>query len=215
MNGTDEAKHRHLGGDREDQLAEYRAGRMSEEERHAFDREILADAALADALYGDVNLAVAIEEVGSSAQRRVVAVPRWWQRRSVRIVVPLAAAAVALLVLLPPARDPGTPPGEETFRGAESIARILRPVGDLDEVPSRFVWTRDPDAAMYRLELYDTTARLLYRSTTSDTTVVLPEGALSEDGFEEGYWKVIPMSDAGVERPGPPPASIRLRRDRE
>ncbi len=217
MKGTDGAGSPRLTADQENRLADYRAGRMSPEASRAFERDVLSDDDLASALYGDVNLSMALDEVAAGAmeapsERKVVKNPRGWNRRFLPILVPLAVAALVLLVMFPPERDRGARRGEPTFRGAESSVQIIRPVGVLDDVPTRFVWTLDSGAAMYRVELYDSSARLLHRSTTSDTILVLPQGVLSDGAFEEGYWKVIPMNDVGVERPSPSPMSIRMRR---
>jgi hypothetical protein len=194
----------------DDRMAAYLAGELPAEEARALEREILGEDAKAEALYGDGNVAAAIDAAAASRRRKVVPLP-WWRRTSVRIVLPLAAAALAAIVLLP-SREPA-PPGNETFRGKG--ARLLSPVGDVDAVPSRFTWTRDAGAAMYRLELYDLDARLRFRVTTAETTAVLPAEALSGESFETGYWKIVPMNEAGVERPGPPPASIRVREARD
>jgi hypothetical protein len=136
---------------------------------------------------------------------------RPWVRRHLKIVVPLAAAATALFVLVP--RGGNDEPAEETFRG-DGAARLLSPVGAIDGPPATFTWTRDEGAALYRMELYDETAELRFRATTAETTLTIPEGEPAGPPFRSGYWKVVPMTGAGVGRPGPPPASIRVRAGR-
>lgn len=197
------------GSGREERLAAYVAGELPDAEARAFEDEILSDPALAEELYADANLAAAL---AAAARRKGKVVPmRPWVRRHLKVVVPLAAAAMALFVLVPRGGNDET--ADETFRG-DGSARLLSPVGAIDGPPASFTWTRDVGAALYRMELYDETAELRFRATTAETTLVIPEGELAGPPFRSGYWKVVPMTGAGVERPGPPPASIRVRAGR-
>jgi len=192
---------------REERLAAYVAGKLPDAEAKSLEEEILSDPALAEELYADANLTAALD---AAAERRREKVVPWrsWVGRHLRIVVPLAVAATAMLVLLP--RGEKTGPGDETFR-SEGTARLLAPVGAIDGNPSTFTWSRDEGAALYRMELYDEEAELRFRATTAETTLTVPDEAWAGRPFVAGYWKVVPMTAAGVERPGPPPVSIRVR----
>jgi hypothetical protein len=197
----------------ENRLADYRAGRLSPEERRSFEESVLASDELAAELYAETSLDAALETARKGDPSGTVAGPeRWWRRREVGFLVPLAAAALLLLVLRGPGDDDGSGPAPPTFRGEDAVARCVSPIGDLAAPPARFVWTRDPAAAMYRFELRDISSELLFRTTTSDTTLEVAADAWDADSFVEGYWKVVPMSAAGVERAKAPPALIRVTR---
>ena len=195
----------------ENRLADYRAGRLAPEDRRAFEEEVLASDELAGELYAEVSLDAALS-TGRNAASAGPSSPRWWRRRDVAVLVPLAAAALLLLVLRAPDRDRAGLPAPPAFRGEASGARCLSPIGDVETAPSRFRWSHDPAAVMYRFELYDASSALLFRTTTSDTTIEIPAGTIGEEVPFDGYWKVVPMNAAGVERSKPPPALLRVMR---
>jgi hypothetical protein len=110
-----------------------------------------------------------------------------------------AATAIAALVFLawpflsaPPEDD--VPPG---------APRALSPVGDIPRSPSAFVWTSDPDAESYRVELRGPADTLLWRTVVAETTLVLPAGLVDWNIIAYGQWHVTSQRSGGAEAQGP------------
>lgn len=111
---------------------------------------------------------------------------RWPFVLAVLLVV--AAAGVLYFVSRPAPPQPVVPAGRAT-RGMSSLA------GD----SARFVWSRDPRADIYRLEVYDLSSRLLAAAMLRDTTI--PASAVLPETAHAGIWRVVPVSRGGTELP--------------
>jgi hypothetical protein len=129
----------------------------------------------------------------------------------------LPIAAILVLALLTPqlirmgqrgAAGRGGPESEEDFRfrsgtahtaldseGVEASSRPhgLSPSGEVPSPPTHFVWTRDPGARLYRLEVQDETGRLLFFRMTRDTSVAVPEKAIAWGEVRSASWRVVPL----------------------
>ncbi len=178
-----------IDGTRAETLGRYRAGRLSPAEREAFERELLADDALASALYEDESLDALV-------------------RRRPRVRAPLPALAAAAVLVLAVgltwwnvARHPG-PAREPVLRGEPAAVRLLEPAAGGAAAPVRFVWTRDPLAASYRFELSDAGGHLVATRMLPDT--VLDAADLDAPAPASGSWTVVPIAADGHERPAPP-----------
>jgi hypothetical protein len=103
----------------------------------------------------------------------------------------------------------GGPESEEDFRFRSGAAhtttdsggdgevstrpRGLSPSGEVPSPPTHFVWTRDPGARLYRLEVQDETGRLLFFRMTRDTSVAVPEKAVEWGEVRSASWRVVPL----------------------
>jgi hypothetical protein len=199
-----------------ERMARYLGGELSQEERARWEREILADPRLADALYSDVNLRESIggaaDDVARARHRRdstaAAGGARW-----LRIALP--AAAVVLVALLVPRyfEKPGSAPsapapeGERRLRSASpaspssdgaSAPRVvaLFPTGSFDEPPERFLWTKDRLATTYRLEISDESKTIVFSAETPDTTLDFPAADLVGRAGAVLSWHVVPKSGA-------------------
>jgi len=175
---------------RAERLERYRAGRMLPEERAAFERDVLADDALAEALYA----AGALE---SFVRPRRRAAPPWRG-------LALAAAFAAVFAAAWWGAGRETPAPGPVRRGEDAAVRLLAPVGALAAPPERFAWTRDPSATGYRFELRDAAGRLVATRVTSDTVITAAE--IGAEPPAAGDWSVVPLAADGSERPAPPAA---------
>jgi hypothetical protein len=196
----------------EERLARYRAGAMSAAQRAEFEREILASEALSEALYGETSLdAVAAEvreEAGATRPVGVIRPRRSWTWALTRVALP-AAAALAVLAGVYRWAGHGARPTDDLVRGAGAAALPLSPRGAIASVPQRFVWTRDPGAQSYRVDLYTPDGILHVTATTSDTTHGV--AALAPAPFTAGEWQVVPIDADGMERPAAPRAAFHTR----
>lgn len=173
---------------RAERLERYRAGRMLPEEREAFERDVLADDALAEAFY-------AAEALESFARPRRRVAPPWPG-------LALAAAFAAVFTAAWWGAGRETPAPGPVRRGDGIAVRTLAPVGALAATPERFAWTRDPSAAGYRFELRDAGGRLVATRVTADTAIAAAD--LGAPVPPAGDWSVVPIASDGAERPAPP-----------
>lgn len=203
----------HRPGPTEDQverLARYRAGAMSASERQAFEREAVTDGAFMDALYAEQLLSPAPETAAAPehvARRVPFRAPR------VRWFLPAvvaAAAAGVVLALLTTTRPP-LPEGPDgaTLRGSAgsvhaSAARPIEPAGSLPAPPGVYRWSREPSAAHYRVEIFDTEGRLVASGVVRDTLATA--AALGAPPMAAGAWRVVAVRSDGAELPAMPPA---------
>lgn len=206
-----------LTPEQEERLARYRAGAMAADERAAFEREAAASGALLEALYVEESLdALAADALATApvldarpaiaARRR-----RGWSWGLTRILLPAAAAiAVAVGVFRWAGMERRTPGGEDVVRGAGAFAQPLEPTGDLASPPRRFVWTRDPAAETYRVELFGGDGAVIGVAVTADTTLGI--AALAPVAPAAGEWRVVPLDADGLERPVGPRAAFKTRR---
>jgi hypothetical protein len=117
------------------------------------------------------------------------------RRRYLTVAAGLAAAALAGVLLRPAAVPPPAAPDEAVSSAHRESAitttvapRILGPDGTASHVDS-LVWTRVPNAARYRLRIFDLEGTLVWDVQTSDTA--LPIAAhLRGDTATTYLWKV-------------------------
>ncbi len=195
-----------------DRLARYVSGELSGEERAALEREILADDALADALYGELALrSLPLQAPGAPARAIPATRPRsrppfWrWQ-----VALPAAAAVIAVFSMLWIVGRQTAGPGR-TLRGQGGAPRLLEPLGEVERVPGRFAWTPAAGAASYRLEVLDAEGRVRYETVTPRTSHPLPAGALP-DTLALLRWRVVPVDAASRELPASEFATLRIPR---
>lgn len=195
MNGD-----RSLTPDELDRLARYLAGSMDPAEQRSFEHAILEDPALADALYSQASLSARMPAAAPAP--RVMPMPvrtraawRW------AVAVPAAAALIAAVVLTVPARL-GRHAPTEILRGDEAVPRLLTPTGALERKPTRFTWTTAAGAVTYRLEVVDADAKPVFQTSTSDTSIELPQDALPAT-LTAARWRVVPLDESGLELPIP------------
>jgi hypothetical protein len=81
-------------------------------------------------------------------------------------------------------------------------ASAVFPTGSFDEVPPRFVWTRDPAATSYRLEVRNESDAVVYSFETADSTIAFPAELVAQKGILS--WRVVPKSAAGDLAPSAP-----------
>ena len=129
-----------------------------------------------------------------------------WYDRVVAFFTPkqwvLAGAAAALLVAVltftPLLRN--TPPefvlnGEETVRGGSLT--LISPVIDINAVPAYFEWKKLGEDVEYQVSIYN--AKLLWKTSTTDNTVSLPDDVKSRMVAGQRYsWQVKAFSKQGT-----------------
>jgi len=185
---------------KDERIADYLAGSMKAEEREEFEREVLASDELAEAVYAETSLDDAIRRAGvaGAAQRaETKIVPMgsrglaWW-----KVALPLAAAiALIAIPLVDRDRAPETGP---VFRGADSAFTIVGPTGRVASL-ERFTWNDDPGAAAYEVTVRDAAARIIWRMTTTETSVQPPSGAIPAE-LAGGTWTVRAFDASGFPR---------------
>jgi hypothetical protein len=202
---------RGLTPQQEEQLLLYLTGTMDARHRAAFETELFANDALAEAFYAEQTLA---EYRFPSRQRDVTAttpvsggaagrVPRRPARRRSRWPYALAAGVLILLAAVLT-----YPRFLERFNGAERLRGSETPdTGDdisvLHGATARFVWRSDARAAVYRFRAYDENGHPIGTTTTRDTFVVA--AAVLPDTSRSGVWLVVPQTLDGIDLPGQPP----------
>jgi hypothetical protein len=95
------------------------------------------------------------------------------------------------------------------MRGAEVVSHLREPVGPVDRVPTRFTWSAAAGATTYSLQIVGAGSAPLYETSTADTTVELPAGALPAT-LISARWRVVPYDGSGLELPIPPYAEFRV-----
>jgi hypothetical protein len=115
----------------------------------------------------------------------------WW-----KIALPLAAAIA--LISVPLANRDRSPEGGPVFRGADSAFTIQGPAGRVASL-DRFSWNADPGATSYEIVVRDAAARIVWRMTTTETSVDPPEGAIPPD-LTAGTWTVRAVDATGFAR---------------
>ncbi len=110
--------------------------------------------------------------------REILAQPR---RSSWRVLAPVAAAAAAAIVLfIVWPVNPDTQSGPPQHRDAPlsgvatSVPSPITPVGPAIRL-EEMVWSRVADADRYRLTLYDADGDVVWRATTTDTSIPFPD----------------------------------------
>ena len=209
----------------EERLARYRAGAMGDDERATFEREAVRDEALLEALYVEESLdALAADARGEREAPGPPALPmpvrdarpaiaerarRRWTRLAGALLPAAAAIVLAVGVFRWAGRERRGTTGDDVVRGGGVAAQPLEPTGDLAGTPARFVWSRDPGAQSYRVELFDAQGAVIATVVTADTTLAVE--ALTPSPPAAGEWKVTPLDADGIERPAAPAAAFRPR----
>lgn len=183
----------------ETRIRAYLNGDLSHDDRRSFEGSVLASESLARSLYEMVNMDACVNEALSG--RAEAAAPEtekrrgWWERWSVRVLVPAAAACIVIVAAVHWMHREGPPATTGVLRGSGGSVRGLSPSGPVDQFPRLFVWTRDAKATRYRVSLYDSESRLLYQTFTSDTTALVPSALADTTRARSGYWTVVPLDE--------------------
>jgi hypothetical protein len=202
----------------------YFAGEMSPDEQTAFERMMVENPEIAQAVYTEMGMGPVFHEAlqalrirhlesharladGSVSKR----VPWWGQARS-RFVVTVAAAAVVFLVVLVSnlGEEPTDQLSSEQFGADPTGFRGVAPTGFIDPLPAQFSWTPHPTATHYRLEIYDNSSQLVYSTLTNETMLIVAVDRLAEKGFHAGDWLVVPLDTHGVELGTTAPVGITV-----
>ena len=181
-----------MSKDQEERLQQYLDGRMDPRDQLAFEEELLGDPDLMAAAYDDISVRDSLKE--SAQARRIVSFGARSPRRrkwALPFLTVATAASIAFLVFVLP-----RPTDHEVFRGEAATApRAVEPLGDVATAPVRFVWTRDPGATQYRLEIFGPDGSRLHVSTTSDTVLVFDQDFTPP---ASGHWKATSLDSIGV-----------------
>lgn len=193
-----------LTSEQEERLGRYRAGRMSEAERAAFEREVVASEALGEELFAEAVL----DEV--RAERAAVEpLPLRRPRPAVwSYALPVAAALIAVSVLMWSRRPGGEAPDQGGLRGGMEAPRLIEPSGPLSREPLVLRWTSSPLADRYRVELYDDAGNSLGTAVTRDTVVAI--AALTARPVAAGEWRVVAILPSGLDGPRLGRAAFRV-----
>ena len=179
-----------MTADREDRLQQYLDGRLNASERAAFEQELLEDDALMGQAYDELNVRDALAERAGigGVPPRLQPRPR---RSAVAFLAVATAASIAFVAFILPRPDTG----DRVFRGGAGGAPVaVAPVGEVPDAPSRFVWTRDPGAMRYRIEIYLPDGDRLHVSTTADTFFTADGLAIPRTGS----WRATTLDSVGV-----------------
>jgi hypothetical protein len=188
--------------DHEEKMALYLAGELPPEQREAFEALLLEAGPeaelLSEELYSQLQLRDALAPAVASASSRLrrTAPPRPWRKAA---AMALVAGLAMVAVLLPQFRN-----GEErTFRGESHGTQLLS--AKRHDNGLHLLWTRDPGAARYRVELLDRGGLAVETRLTTDTLLVLtpPPSAIAT------RWRVIPLDSVGAALPAPPAEDLR------
>jgi hypothetical protein len=217
---------------REDRLERYLAGALSEDERRRFEEEILRSPELAADVYDELAAREAFEDatrlraavhatphgaapskesglavglVEGRERARLAPAGRPW-RLALRWALPPVAAAV-LLVAATVVWRLNEPEAPTAFRGEPASLSAVAPRDEVDTVPTRFVWHRDPAASRVRFELFDAESRLLFSTITADSFLTLPPATTAP---ARGYWKVTALDESNLAGPSTGPVWYRV-----
>ena len=171
------------------QLGAFLANALTEEERDAVERHLVACAECRSDLV--------------QAQRAVITAPsaRRTSRRHWITLGALAAAAVLVVAVWPRNNVTRSPvPIERDAPVTPVTAEVVTIVspsanGEIDEATSTFTWNRD-DGSSYRITVTDEGGRPLWTETTNDTSVVLPATAQLPRGARF-FWYVDALRPDG------------------
>jgi hypothetical protein len=129
-------------------------------------------------------------------------------RRRLLVALPALAAAAVLSVVMVPRQPsanavveaPRLRPGDGTVAEHVASLAVVAPAADAPVAGAglRFTWAGAGADALYTLTIADTTGRALWRTTTSDTSVTVPDTvALGTPGTH--HWWVDARTAAGRE----------------
>lgn len=110
------------------------------------------------------------------------------------ILAPVVAAAAAIVLFIVWPVNPDTQPGPPQHRDAPlsgvatSAPSPITPVGQAIRL-EEMVWSRVGDADRYRLTLYDADGDVVWRATTTDTSIPFPDSVELQQS-RPYLWKV-------------------------
>lgn len=130
-----------------------------------------------------------------------------WKAKEPRRDSPKTKAPTDVRAVRPPPESGALLPEREVRRGevrnklfeppqpsARRIAGIF-PLGTFGEAPSRFLWTSDPRAQRYRLEIRDETDHVVYSHELADTVLAWPSEELAGHANKILSWTATPLVD--------------------
>jgi hypothetical protein len=187
--------------DQEVRIARYRARMMTPAERETFERDVRQDETLRAAL-------AAAEASGPPVERRrgrvidvtrAIEIAREFREEPGSFVHAMTPIAIAIVIGLAawwwtPSHDAQTLDEVK----APSASMHLEPRGELSALPTRFVWTRDPAATRYRVEIYDADGHPLGVHVTTDTSLAF--AAVTQKPHDTAAWRAVPIDAAGRDR---------------
>lgn len=122
--------------------------------------------------------------------------PVWWGFAAAAVLIGVAVGVVGV-------RRSTAPPlpvregGGTILRG--SRVELLHPVGELDELPGELRWESVPDAAGYRVRVFEVGDTLLHEATTHDTRLELPAHLRRSMHRAVRYtWEVVAVDEGGA-----------------
>lgn len=128
--------------------------------------------------------------------RLVATVPRAHTLRR-HIWIPAVAAAVLMMVVWPrTTREPPERQHREATVAATVSPRALSPLGAVDSVKA-LAWSSVPQAANYRVRLFDSEGSVLFERQTTDTTIAVPASINLRRG---GSYHWIVDAETGFDR---------------
>jgi len=173
-----------VNDDREDSLQQYLDGHLDPDQCRDFEQELLADESLMADAYDEITIREALSERARVRRKR--------RRPGTAVWVSLAAAASLAFFAVIQFR----PEADPVYRGEADLApTAVSPVGRVAEIPDRFVWTRDPGAASYRLEIFDQEGSRRLVATSPDTFYTLEGGLVLPPA---GSWRATTIDSVGI-----------------
>lgn len=195
-----------LSEDQEEAIGRYQAGEMTSSERIAFEREVIHNDDLAEALYQQREMAGFLTPKSAAPPR-----PQRPSRTQWSVAGLLTVAAVASIFLI-------TRPGsdmvgdEPVFRGdGNSGPTPVAAEGILEAWPTFLAWRAVPGAERYRVQLRDDQSLPLLIRATTDTLLSLAREQLPPELPSGGHWQVTPIFPGDREGPAGPLVRFEVR----
>jgi hypothetical protein len=211
-----------LGPEWDEKISAYIGGRMSEADREAFEAVLLTQPEIAKVVYEKMGYGGVFHEALQALRIRhleahpriapgeVTARPPWWGRTRFRFAVAIAVTAIVLLVVmvsrLGDMQSRHLPTAGGPVRGLVGVS----PVGMVGPHPTLFVWTREPAATQYQLEIFDDSPQIVFVTVTQDSALTVPLDDLAGRGFRSGRWRVVPLGSHGARLSPSEPVPIRI-----
>ena len=196
-----------MNGDRsghltEDEMVAFLGHQLEAEERHEVELHLARCTECRDEL-------VAVTEI-LQPEREPRRIP--W-----RILAPVAAAAAAVTLVVAGPWNVGSPDDAPQHRDTpafgSAVPTPVAPFGPVSEV-EQLVWLGLDGADRYRLTLYDSEGQVLWKATTPDTVVQLPDSVVLNAGARYLWrlearvgwdlWEASDLIDFRIESDGDP-----------
>ena len=213
-----------LGPEWDEKISAYIGGRMSAEDREAFEAVLLTQPEIAKVVYEKMGYGGVFHEALQALRIRhleahpriapgeVAARPPWWGRTRFRFAVAVAVTAVVLLVVMVSRLGDMQSRHSPTAGGRAPGLRCLSPIGLVGPHPTLFVWTREPSATQYQFEIFDDSAHIVFVTVTRDSALTVPLDDLAGRGFGSGRWRVVPLGSQGARLSPSESVTIRIER---